>query len=128
MNLLARSSSGLDINVPREKLTKQTIQSKNKSWTILGTRNSVSIENILLTKYIKLKDLAYKNELQIRYVPHGKSLSILLKQSEIFMYCTNFFENNLENYMRRYNKIPTSTYLPKSHAPTNLSILSFIKV
>lgn len=98
-------------------------------WIVLGIRNSVSIENILLAKYIKLKDLGHKNEAQIGYVRYRKSLSILLKQSGIFLYCTIFLKTNLMtwNYMVGYNKIGSSTYLPKSHAPPNLSFLCFIK-
>ena len=95
-------------------------------WIVLGIRNSVSIENILLAKYIKLKDLGHKNEAQIGFVQYRKSLSILLKQSEIFLYCTIFFENNLNDVVG-YNKIRSSTYLPKWHAPPNLIFLCFIK-
>lgn len=99
-------------------------------WIVLGIRNSVSIENILLAKYIKLKDLGHKNEAQIGYVRYRKSLSILLKQSGIFLYCTIFLKTKLMtwNYMVGYDKIGSSTYLPKSHAPPNLSFLCFIKV
>ena len=55
---------------------------------------------------MKLKDIAIKNEAQIRYKQYRNLLSTLMKESKI-PYFANYFQKEpkcLEEYMERYNE------------------------
>ena len=61
-----------------------------------------SLKNKLLTKYIKAKDVALKNKVQIKYKQNRNLLSTLMKESNT-SYFTNYFENNLNNLKTTLN-------------------------
>ena len=59
-------------------------------------KNEFPLKTILLTKYIELKDVALKNEAQIKYKKYWNPLSTLIKESQR-SYFTNYFQSNLND-------------------------------
>ena len=53
----------LDKYLPLKKLTKQKLKFKTKPWITLSLQKSVSVNNKLLTKFIKLKEPTLKVKL-----------------------------------------------------------------
>ena len=83
---------------PLQKISKQKSKFGNKAWITLGLQKSISIKNHLLTKYIKLKDVTLKKEVQIKYKQYRNLLSTLMEEGKK-SYFTYYFQNNL-NYLK----------------------------
>ena len=81
-----------------QKISKQKSKFGNKAWITLGLQKSISIKNHLLTKYIKLKDVTLKKEVQIKYKQYRNLLSTLMEEGKK-SYFTYYFQNNL-NYLK----------------------------
>ena len=64
ISILIKLNSILDMYSPLKKISKQTLNLRNKPWITLGLQKSVSIKNSLLTKYIKSKYLILNTEAQ----------------------------------------------------------------
>ena len=99
VSFLAKFNSILDLYAPLKKISKQKLKFRNKPWITLGLKKSISIKNHLLTKYIKLKDVTFKNEAQIKNKQYRYLLSTLMKESQK-SYFTNYFQNNLNDLKR----------------------------
>ena len=96
VSFLFKFNSILDLHAPLKKISKQKLKFRNKPWITLGLQKSISIKNHLLTKYIKLKDVTFKNEAQIKNKQYRYLLSTLMKESQK-SYFTNYFQNNLND-------------------------------
>ena len=96
VSFLFKFNSILDLHAPLKKISKQKLKFRNKPWITLGLQKSISIKNHLLTKYIKLKDVTFKNEAQIKYKQYRYLLSTLKKERQK-SYFTNYFQNNLND-------------------------------
>ena len=73
--------------------SKYKLKFKTKPWLTPGLQKSISINNNLLTKYIKMKDHDKKLELNKKYKNRRNLLSTLIKQSK-HKYFNKFFEDN----------------------------------
>ena len=96
VSFLTKFNSILDLCSLLKKISKQKLKFRNKPWITLGLQKSISIKNHLLTKYIKLKDVTFKNEAQIKYKQYRYLLSTLMKERQE-SYFTNYFQNNLND-------------------------------
>ena len=96
VSFLFKFNSILDMHAPLKKISKQKLKFINKALITLGLQKSISIKNHLLTKYIKLKDVTFKNEAQIKYKQYRYLLSTLMKERQE-SYFTNYFQNNLND-------------------------------
>ena len=70
----------------------------------------------MLTKYIELKDVALKNEAQIKYKKYWNPLSTLIKESPR-SYFTNYFQstlNDLKNTRKGIKNLISLQELPNA--------------
>ena len=98
-SFLFKFNSILDLYAPLKNISKQKLKFINKALVTLGLQKAISIKNHLLTKYIKLKDVTFKNEAQIKNKQYRYLLSTLMKESQK-SYFTNYFQNNLNDLKR----------------------------
>ena len=80
ISFLAKFNSILDMYPPLKKISEQKLKFINKPWITLSLQKSISIENHLLTKYIKLKNVPLKAEAQIKYKQYKNPLPIVMKK------------------------------------------------
>ena len=76
-----------------QKDCKQKSNFRNKPWITLGLQKSTYINNHLLTKYIKLKDVTLKNEARIKYKQYKKVIPVYKKDSKLK--CSSFRPSSL---------------------------------
>ena len=105
---------------PLKKISKHKSKFTVKPWIALGLQESISIKNHLLTKCIKLKDVALKNEAQIKYKQCRNLLLALIKEIKRFCF-TNYFQNNLNDLKTTWKGIKKLISLKKQSniAPSN---------
>ena len=72
----------------------------------MAYKNQFPLKNHLLPKYIKLKDVTFKNEAQTKYRQYRNLLSTLMKESKKILIHKLFAKqpNWLEEYMERYKE------------------------
>ena len=121
VSFLTKFNSILDLCSLLKKISKQKLKFRNKPWITLGLQKSISIKNHLLTKYIKLRDVTLKNEVQIKYNQYRNLLSTLIKESKR-SYFTNCFENNLNDLKSTWKGIKNLISLKElpNVAPSNI--------
>ena len=105
-----------------KKISKQKLKLINKALITLDLQKSISIKNHLFTKYIKLKDVTFKNEAQIKYKQYRYLLSTLMKKRQK-SYFTNYFQNSLNNLKSTQKSITNLISLLELHnvALSNIS-------
>ena len=93
----------LDKCLPLKKLTKQKLKFKIEPWITPGLqkknisiKNTFSIKNKLLTKFIKLKEPTLKNEAHTKYKLYRTMLATLLKRSKHTCF-SSFFQNYIND-------------------------------